>query len=304
MRAVKAMIRKVGPARNNVLITGESGTGKELVARALHALGPDPDSPFLAINAAAIPHDLLETQLFGHVRGAFTGADRDHTGLFVAAGHGTVFLDEVGELALATQAKLLRAIENKEVFPVGGTRPVPLAVRVIAATNKDLAAEVEAGRFRADLFYRLNVVSIPMPPLRERREDIPELISSLLVRNARRLGKHIEGLDNEAIRRLTAAPWKGNVRELENALERALILAEGPILTTLDFSPGVLGDVDEPTTDEPNGGTDLRTALRAYERQHIGRVLSDCGDDKREAARRLGLGLSSLYRKVEELDLR
>ncbi len=295
MKRVKTLIRKVAPARSNVLITGESGTGKELVARALHAQGPDPDSAFLAINAAAIPHDLLENQLFGHVRGAYTGADRDHPGLFVAAGRGTVFLDEIAELSPATQAKLLRAIETKEVLPVGATRPVALAARVLAATNKDLNAEVAAGRFRADLYYRLNVVTIHLPPLRDRREDIPELIASLLSRHARRLGRRTEGVDNATVRGLSAAPWKGNVRELDNALERALILADGPTLTPADFPTDLLGPIGPETSD------DLRSAVREFERRHILRVIENAADDKREAARRLGLGLSSLYRKLEEL---
>lgn len=300
MRAVKNLIRKVGPTRSNVLITGESGTGKELVARALHTLGPNPDAAFLAINCAAIPHDLLENQLFGHVRGAFTGADRDHAGVFVAAGRGTVFLDEIGELAPATQAKLLRAIENKEVLPVGATRPVAVEARVVAATNKDLMAEVGANLFRADLYYRLNVVNIALPPLRDRREDIPELISVLLARHAKHLGKPVDGLDNATIRGLMAAPWKGNVRELDNALERAVILTEAPILVPEDFPPGLIADLDN----SPLAGDDLRAGVREYERQHIHRVLDACGDDKREAARRLGMGLSSLYRKLEELGLR
>ncbi len=199
MRTVKTLIRKVGPTRSNVLITGESGTGKELCARALHTLGPDPDSAFLAVNCAAIPHDLLENQLFGHVRGAFTGADRDHAGLFVAAGKGTVFLDEIGELPPATQAKLLRAIENKEVLPIGATRPIRVEARVVAATNKYLPTEVTENRFRADLYYRLNVVSITMPPLRDRREDIPELISVLLARHAKRMGRPVDGMDNNTV---------------------------------------------------------------------------------------------------------
>ena len=162
--------------------------------------------------------------------GPFTGADRDHAGLFVAAGRGTVFLDEIGELARSTQAKLLRAIENKEVLPIGATRPVSFQARLVTATNKDLLAEVAAGRFREDLYYRLNVVSIHLPPLRDRREDIPELVSVLLARHAARLGKHVQGVDNATVRGLMAAPWKGNVRELDNALERAVILGEGPIL--------------------------------------------------------------------------
>jgi DNA-binding NtrC family response regulator len=299
LRGVKTLIRKVGPTRSNVLITGESGTGKELVARALHALGPDPEAAFLAVNCAAIPHELLENQLFGHVRGAFTGADRDHAGLFVAAGLGTVFLDEIGEMPPATQAKLLRAIETKEVLPVGATRAVAFAARVLAATNKDLPAEVAAGRFRADLYYRLNVVTIHLPPLRDRPEDIPELVAALLLKHARRLGKRIDGVDNATIRKLMAAPWRGNVRELDNALERAVILGEGPILTPADFPADLAPDAVA-----ADRGDDLRAALRRFERQHIQRVLAQAGDDKREAARRLGLGLSSLYRKLEELDLR
>lgn len=297
MQAVKTLIRKVGPTRSNVLITGESGTGKELVARALHASGIDPNAPFLAINCAAIPHDLLENQLFGHVRGAFTGADRDQAGLFVAAGSGTVFLDEIGELPQATQAKLLRAIENKEVLPVGATRSSGVAARVVAATNKDLLQEVEASRFRADLYYRLHVVNIAMPPLRDRPEDVPDLVAFLLEKHAKTMGRRVVAVDNAALRRLTLAPWRGNVRELDNALERAVILADGPILTPLDFPSdlmgGGLGDVAD-------AGDDLRAALAHFERTHINRVLNDCGGDKREAARRLNLGLSSLYRKLED----
>jgi DNA-binding NtrC family response regulator len=299
MKAVKTLIRKVGPTRSNVLITGESGTGKELVARALHALGADPDAPFLAVNCAAIPHDLLENQLFGHVRGAFTGADRDQPGLFAAAGAGTVFLDEIGELPLATQAKLLRGIEAKEVLPVGATRAVPISARVVAATNKDLPAEVEAGRFRADLYYRLNVVSIPLPPLRRRPEDIPALVSALLSGHSRRLGRRVDGVDNATIRLLSRAPWKGNVRELDNALERAVILSEGPILAPDDFPDDLAPGVEEDPIED-----DLRTALSRHERQHIRRVLDRYSHDKREAARRLGLGLSSLYRKLEEHGLK
>ena len=295
IQRVKTLIRKLGPTRSNVLITGESGTGKELVARGLHAQGRDPESPFLAINCAAIPHELLESQLFGHIRGAFTGADRDKVGLFVAAGPGTVFLDEIGELPLLTQAKLLRVIEAKEVLPVGATRPTPIAARVVAATNKDLEAESTAGRFRADLFYRLNVVAIHLPPLRERRDDIPALIAVLLDRHAKSQGRRIDGLDNAAIRRLALAPWKGNVRELGNALERAVILGDGPTLTVDDFSP----DLICPTAAESDATDDLRTALDRFERDHIRRILDEAGNDKREAARRLGLGLSSLYRKLE-----
>jgi DNA-binding NtrC family response regulator len=299
IQAVKKLMRKVGPTQTTVLITGESGTGKELVAQGLHALGLGRNEMFLAVNCAAIPHDLLENQLFGHVRGAFTGADRDHAGLFVAAGRGTVFLDEIGELARSTQAKLLRAIENKEVLPVGATRPISFQARLLTATNKDLAAEVAADRFRADLYYRLNVVAIHLPPLRDRREDIPELVSVLLAKHAKSLTKRVVGVDNATIRGLMSAPWVGNVRELDNALERAMILSEGPILTPDDFPSGLIVE-----TDTDARGDNLRTAMRDYETHHIQRVLRECGDDKREAARRLGMGLSSLYRKLDELGIR
>lgn len=295
MQDVKRLIRKVGPTRSNVLITGESGTGKELVARGLHAQGRESPGSFLAVNCAAIPSDLLENQLFGHVRGAFTGADRDHAGLFVAAGKGSVFLDEIGELPHATQAKLLRVIENKEVLPVGALRPMPISARIIAATNKDLPAEVAAGRFRADLFYRLNVVAIHMTPLRDRPEDVPDLVSALLAKHARALGKRVHGVDNASIRMLTAAPWRGNVRELNNALERAVILADGAILTPEDFTADLVSTACGLCETE-----DLRATMAQAERLQIRRVLARCGGDKREAARRLGLGLSSLYRKLEE----
>ncbi len=299
MRAVKTLIRKVGPTHSTVLVTGESGTGKELVARALHTLGPAPDEVFLAVNCAAIPHDLLENQLFGHVRGAFTGADRDHAGVFVAAGRGTVFLDEIGELSRSTQAKLLRAIENKEVLPVGATHPVVFRARLLTASNKDLAAEVAADRFRADLYYRLNVVSIHLAPLSDRREDIPDLVAHLLAKHAKHLGKRVTGVDNATIRGLMAARWTGNVRELDNALERAVILCEDSTLIPDDFPPGLIVE-----TDSEGSGDNLRAAVRDYERHHIQRVMRACGDDKREAARRLGLGLSSLYRKLEEMGIR
>jgi DNA-binding NtrC family response regulator len=298
MQAVKTLIKKVGPTRSNVLITGESGTGKELVARALHDQGLEPDAPFLAVNCAAIPHELLENQLFGHVRGAYTGAVGDQAGLFVAAGRGTVFLDEIGELPAATQAKLLRAIENKEVLPVGATRSIAVDVRVVAATNKELAVEVAAGRFRPDLYYRLNVVCIHVPPLRDRCDDIPELVSVLLARHARRLAKPVDGVDNATMRRLMTAPWKGNVRELDNAIERAVILGDGPILSARDFTAELMGD---PSWDENDDSDDLRLALARYERMLIERTIARCDGDKREAARRLGVGLSSLYRKLEEI---
>ena len=230
MQHVFELVRKVAPTRSIVLLTGESGTGKELIARAIHRQGLAPEARFIAVNCAAIPHDLLENQLFGHRKGAFTGADRDQPGVFVHAGPGTVFLDEIGELTLATQAKLLRTIEQKEVMPVGANEPILVEARILAATNKDLRKEVAAGRFRDDLFYRLNVVAIDMPPLRERREDIPDLVEFLVAKQARQLGKPLSGVDHATMQVLMSCPWPGNVRELDNALQRAAILGDGPVI--------------------------------------------------------------------------
>lgn len=300
MRQVFDLARKIAPTRSTVLITGESGTGKELIARALHEWGTTRTTSvgrFLALNCAAIPHELLENQLFGHRKGSFTGADRDQAGVFVHAGSGTVFLDEVAEMPLATQAKLLRAIEQKEVLPVGANEPVRVEARVLAATNKDLFAEVEAGRFREDLYYRLNVLCIRMPALRERREDIPALVDFLLARHARALGKHIGGVTHAAMQSLIACRWRGNVRELDNVLQRAVILGDGPLVTPADLPPDLA-----PVTGDPDLVDDLDEAVRRFEKQHLERILRQT-PDKKEAARRLNVGLSSLYRYIEKLEI-
>ncbi|HMC66685.1 MAG TPA: sigma-54 dependent transcriptional regulator [Gemmataceae bacterium] len=297
MQQVFALVRKVAPTRSTVLLVGESGTGKELIARAIHHHGGSKEARFLAVNCAAIPVDLLENQLFGHRKGAFTGADRDQPGIFVHAGGGTVFLDEIGELPSATQAKLLRAIDQKEILPIGASEPVYVEARVLAASNKDLAKEVEHGRFREDLYYRLNVVSIRVPPLRERREDIPDLVDFLLAKHARSLGKRITGVTHETMQLLLACRWRGNVRELENALERAVILGEGPLLTPADLPPDLA-----PVEGDPALVDDLGEALKRFEKLHIERILQQT-PDKKEAARRLGMGLSSLYRKISELGI-
>lgn len=297
MQSVFEMVRKIAPTRSTVLLTGESGTGKELIARAIHLQGSGEEARFLAVNCAAIPHELLENQLFGHRKGAFTGADRDQAGVFVHAGSGTVFLDEISELPLATQAKLLRAIEQKEFLPVGANEPVYVDARVLAATNKDLRKAVEQGQFREDLYYRVNVVSVAIPPLRERREDIPDLVEFLLAKHARSLGKQIRGVTHEAMNLLRACPWKGNVRELDNALQRAVILGEGSLITPADLPPDLA-----PTPGDPAAVDELAEAVRRFERLHIERILQQT-PDKKEAARRLGMGLSSLYRKIAELGL-
>jgi DNA-binding NtrC family response regulator len=297
MQQVLAVARKVAATRSTVLLSGESGTGKELIAHAIHRQSAEPEARFLAVNCAAIPHDLLENQLFGHRKGAFTGADRDQPGVFVHAGTGTVFLDEIAELPAATQAKLLRAIEQKEILPVGASEPVHVQARVLAATNKDLQKEVEQGRFREDLFYRLNVVCIVIPPLRERREDIPDLVEFLLAKHARALGKQVQGVSHETMQLLLACRWKGNVRELENAIQRAVILGEGPLITPADLPPDLA-----PIENDPALVDELSEAVRRFERQHIERILRRV-PDKKEAARLLGMGLSSLYRKIAELGI-
>jgi DNA-binding NtrC family response regulator len=297
MRQAMELARKVGPIPSTVLILGESGTGKELLARAVHRFGQaarPTDGRFIAVNCAAIPADLLENQLFGHRKGAFTGADRDSAGVFAHAGQGTVFLDEIGELPLGTQAKLLRAIEQKEVFPVGANEPVHVDARILAATNKDLGKEAAEGRFREDLYYRLNVVSIRLPPLRERREDIPELVEFLLGKHVRSIGKRVTGVSHEAMQLLLSHPWKGNVRELDNALQRAVILGDGSMVMPADLPPDIA-----PQPADPSAVDDLSTAIERFERLHIERMLRQT-PDKREAAKRLGIGLSSLYRKIEQ----
>jgi DNA-binding NtrC family response regulator len=295
MTRLYALARKVAPTKSTVLIQGESGTGKEVLARFVHEQAGG--ERFLAVNCAAIPNDLLENQLFGHRKGAFTGADKDQAGVFVHAGAGTVFLDEIGELNLATQAKLLRAIEQKEIMPVGANEPVHVEARIIAATNKSLSAEVQAGRFREDLFYRFNVVTLTCPPLRDRREDIPEFVEFLLAKHARASNKRIDGVSHDAMRLLMACPWKGNIRELDNALQRAVILGDGPLITPADLPPDLA-----PIADDPSLVDDLTQAMKRFERRHIERILRQT-TEKKEAARRLGIGLSSLYRKIDELGI-
>ena len=296
MQQVAAMIRKVAPTRSTVLITGESGTGKELVARAIHHQSSEAAGRFLAVNCAAIPSELLENQLFGHRRGAFTGADKDASGIFIHAGRGTVFLDEIGEMALATQAKLLRAIEAKEILPVGANEPIQVEARILAATNKDLLKEVEKGNFREDLYYRLNVVTIALPPLRERREDIPAIVDHLIARHTETLGKRFAGVTHEAMQLLMNCPWRGNVRELDNALQRAMILGEGPLITPSDLPPDLVACEDPGAVDR------LADAVERFEKAHIERILRQT-PDKREAAKRLDIGLSSLYRRIEQLKI-
>jgi DNA-binding NtrC family response regulator len=293
------LIKKVAPTNSTVLITGESGTGKEVVARAVHHFSQVAQRIFLPVNCAAIPDNLLESQLFGHVRGAFTGAVTSQEGLFSRARGGTIFLDEIGDMPFGLQSKLLRAIETKEILPVGSTQTVTVDVRIIAASNRDLGQMVDEGTFREDLYYRLNVVNIQLAPLRERREDIPSLVEYLVRRHNREMKRAYRGVDNATLKLLMSQPWKGNVRELDNVIEHAMILGNGEWITTADL-PRALRDTDESL---PPVGDELREALRAYERIHIENVLRRTSQDKRKAADLLGLSLSSLYRKLNELGI-
>ncbi len=234
LRAVRALIDKVGPTPARVLITGENGSGKELVARAIHAASPRRQGPFIEVNCAAIPSELIESELFGHMKGSFTGAFADRSGKFELADGGTLFLDEIGDLSLSAQAKMLRALQEGEITRVGGTKSLRVDVRVLAATNKDLEAEIAAGRFREDLLYRLNVVPIVVPPLRERAADIPELVAHFASAIAAAAGVPARLFDASAVERLQRRAWPGNVRELRNAVERLMILASGKSVTAAD----------------------------------------------------------------------
>jgi len=299
MEKVFGLIQKVAPVTATVLISGESGVGKEVVARAIHAQSPRRDKIFLPVNCSAIPETLLESQLFGYVKGAFTGAASSQEGLFQRAQGGTVFLDEIGEMPLGLQPKLLRVIEGKEVLPVGATTPVRVDVRILVATNRELEREVEAGRFREDLYYRLNVIGLQIAPLRERREDIPLLIEHLMRQHNAEMKTNYKGVDNAAMKILMSLPWKGNVRELENVLERAMILGNGEWVTPTELPEG-----KRPTADQvPPGQRNLKAAVRAYEKSHIEQTLRDTAGDRTRAAELLGVSRSSLYRKMEQLGI-
>jgi two-component system response regulator HydG len=293
MRALKRTLAGLRHNGSRVLLHGESGTGKELVARAIHAGSSRAAGPFVPVDCGALPETIIESELFGHERGAFTGAVGS-PGLFRMADGGTLFLDEVGEIPLAIQAKLLRALQENEVRPVGGRASVPVDLRVIAATHRDLPKMVAEGSFRHDLFYRLNVVRIEIPPLRERGEDIPLLVHHLLARH-RRAEAPIEGIEDDALALLVGHDWPGNVRELENTIESALALAPGPRLRAADLPlrRRRAGGAGEPLLD-----ADVPLSLAAYERAALVRALRECGGDATQAARHLRVGRSTFYRKL------
>ncbi len=290
LRAALRLLRKVAPTDSTVLLTGESGTGKELFARAVHALSRRAEGPFVAVNCAAIPESLMENELFGHEKGAFTGASRRQAGRFELARGGTIFLDEIGELAVAVQGKVLRVLEERVFDRVGGGREVRADVRIVAATNRDLESMSRGGEFRQDLFYRLDVFPIELPPLRERPSDIPHLARFLIQRIAARSDLARPELADDALELLRRQPWHGNVRQLANVLERAVILSEHPTLSRGDLEP-LLGS-GAPSAPPPGG-----------ERQRLRDALLEADGDKRRAAEILGTSYRTLQRKVRELDL-
>jgi two-component system, NtrC family, nitrogen regulation response regulator NtrX len=305
--AIKALldkIEKVAPSPARVLVTGENGTGKELVARAVHRLSTRAEGPFIEVNCAAIPSELIESELFGHMKGSFTGAVQDRAGKFELAHHGTLFLDEIGDMSLAAQAKVLRVLEDGVVTRIGGSKPVSVDVRVLAATNKDLEHEIGEGRFREDLYYRLNVVPVSVPPLRDRREDIPQLVAHFTDRLTRNEGVPPRGFADEAVQRLTEYDWPGNVRELRNTVERLLILSSGPRISAADVERLVGKRAAEQTS--LGSLVECRTFEEfkdAAERAFLLAKLREANWNVSETARLLDMPRSNLYKKIERYGL-
>jgi two-component system response regulator PilR (NtrC family) len=302
MQEVFRVIRKVAPSQATVLISGESGTGKELVARALHAESGRKDRPFRALNCAAIPETLIESELFGHEKGAFTGAHGRHIGLFEAVDQGTLFLDEIGDLSLGLQAKLLRVLQEKEIRRIGGRDDIKVDVRVVAATNRKLATAIKQGSFREDLFYRLNVVSINLPPLRDRVTDIPELLEHFLKKFGAGSGKTIQGVTHQALRVLMEYPWPGNVRELESVIERAMLLCENERIDVADFPAELRSGatlLDRTDFDLPNEGF----SLEEFERQLLEKAMVRSHGVIAKAAKMLGLSYKTMQYRLEKFQL-
>jgi len=300
MQEVFELIRRVADSPSNLLITGESGTGKELVAKAIHYNSDRRDRPFVAVNSAAIPEQLLESELFGHMRGAFTDAKADRPGLFEEAQKGTLFLDEISELPLMLQAKLLRAIQEREIRRVGSTKSIPVDVRIIAATNLNLADEVKAKHFREDLYYRLNVIEIRLPPLRDRRDDIPLLVENFLHKCAKANRKPLQGISESSLALLIDYSWPGNVRELENIIERAVTLARGEKIMPEDLPATVQGSRgDRRVLDD---AAERTLPLQEVEWEYIKKILEKTGGNKYQAAQALGIDRKTLYRKLAEME--
>ncbi|MEN8191454.1 MAG: sigma-54 dependent transcriptional regulator [Bacteroidota bacterium] len=298
IKKVFNLINQVAPTNSNILITGKSGTGKELVAKAIHFNSSRKDNIFLPVNCGAISENLIESELFGHKKGSFTGAVEDKLGLFKVADGGTLFLDEIGDLPLSMQVKLLRAIEDKKFIPVGGIKTISSNVRIIAATNQNLYEKTLSGEFREDLFYRLNVIEIALPSLNERKEDIPLLVNHFVEKYCNEMGKKILRVDSDAMRALINYNWRGGVRELENVIERAVIFSEDEIIKISN-----LADYIRQNFNAQKFPDSLKDAIKNFEREHIALVIKNHNYSKEEAAKALSIGLSSLYRKIEELDI-
>jgi two-component system response regulator HydG len=298
MRRVHDVIGRIAAGDASVLVFGETGTGKELVARRIHATGPRKDGPFVAINCAAIPPTLLESELFGHARGAFTDAKAERAGLFLQANRGTLFLDEVAEMPLEMQAKLLRALQERKVRPVGSNNEVPFDARLVTATNRDLEEEVTQKRFREDLFYRINVVRLSIPPLRERASDVLELALYFLKRHADHTGKPALGLSPEAAKKLAAYAWPGNVRELENCMERAVAFARSGLVVVDDLPEKIGAYVPDRFAVVVNDANEI-LPLDEVERRYVSRALGILGNNKTRAAELLGVDRRTLYRKID-----
>ena len=310
MRKIFSLLPKVAQAPSNVLITGESGTGKELIARAIHRLSPRKDRPFVVVNCGGIPANLLESELFGYSRGAFTGATREKKGLFAVAHGGTIFLDEIGELPPELQVKLLRVVQQKSFIPLGETQEIEVDVRIISATNRDLEKEVLAGNFREDLYYRLNVISIHVPPLRERREDIPVLVQYFLDKYARQMGKKVEGISAYALKALEEYDFPGNIRELENIIERSVALETGSLILpeSLVLSRSKRQEEGDNGQKEfritlPEKGLDLEELLAKIEMDLLKQALERTGGVKTEAAKLLGLNFRSFRYRLAKYNL-
>jgi two-component system response regulator AtoC len=300
------MLERTAAYKSTVLVTGESGTGKEVIARAIHQQSPRRECPFVAVNCGAIPENLLESELFGHAKGAFTGANRAHRGLFAEADHGTLFLDEIAELPTSLQVKLLRAIQEEEVRPVGDTKSQQVDVRVIAATARDLGREIAEQRFREDLFYRLNVVRLEVPPLRERRADIPLLIDHFLARFRNDLGKNVRRVSDDALELLVGYAWPGNVRELENLIERAVILTDSEVIEATALPQSVLSAPERTTESAVDCEEDLalKPARQAFEAQIIRKALARTGGNRTHAAKLLDISHRALLYKIKDYEIR
>jgi two-component system, NtrC family, response regulator HydG len=301
-RKICEMVEQIAPSRATVLITGESGTGKELIAGLIHHLSPRADQPFITLNAAALPATLLEAELFGHEKGAFTGAQQRKPGRFELADGGTLFLDEIGEMPPEVQVKILRVLQDGAFERLGSTRTLRVDVRVVAATNKDLMQEVEAGRFRLDLYYRLNVITLQLPALRERREDIPLLVANFLRKYAEQNNKEVSGIQQQALHCLQHYDWPGNVRELENVIERAVVLAKEPTIGTAEL-PGHFQEKEFLPTPSDHFVLPLNATLADIEREAIAQALQHSAGNRQATARSLNIGVATLYRKLKEYQL-